>query len=60
MYLIFPNLAGIEYTKTFATRSKRYPRILEITYGGGIVLIQKYDSPINNRVIKFLIKKGEK
>lgn len=60
MYLIFPNLAGIEYAKTFATRCKRYPRIFEITYGGGVVLLQKYESPINNRVIKILIKKGDK
>ncbi len=60
MYLIYPNLAGIEYTKTFATRCKRYPRIFEITYGGGIVLLQKYDSPVNNRVIKIIIKKGDK
>ena len=60
MYLIFPNLAGIEYAKTFATRCKSYPRILEITYGGGIVLLQKYDSPVNNRIIKIIIKKGQK
>ncbi|HNW23190.1 MAG TPA: glucose-6-phosphate isomerase family protein [Candidatus Dojkabacteria bacterium] len=60
MYLIFPNLAGIEYAKTFATRCKRYSRIFEITYGGGVVLLQKYESPINNRVIKIVIKKGDK
>ena len=60
MYLIFPNLAGIEYTKTFATRSKRYPRILEIAYGGGIVLLQRYDSPSKNRIIKLQVRKGQK
>ncbi|HRX44013.1 MAG TPA: glucose-6-phosphate isomerase family protein [Candidatus Dojkabacteria bacterium] len=60
MYLIFPNLAGIEYTKTFATRSKNYPRILEIAYGGGIILLQRYDSPKSNRVIKLPVKKGQK
>lgn len=60
MYLIYPNLAGIEYAKTFATRCKSYPRILEITYGGGIILLQKYTSPIDNRIFKFTVKKGQK
>ena len=60
MFLIFPNLAGIEYTKTFATRSKGYPRIFEVAYGGGIILLQKYDSPSKNRIIKAVIRKGQK
>lgn len=60
VYLIFPNLAGIEYSKTFATRCKNYPRIFEIIYGGGVILLQKYDSPIKNRVIKMVVKKGQK
>ncbi len=60
MYLIYPNLAGIEYAKTFATKCKRYPRIFEVVYGGGILLLQKYDSPVNNRVFKIIIKKGQK
>ncbi len=60
IYLIFPNLAGIEYTKTFATRCLRRPRILEVIYGGGTVLLQKYDSPIKNRIIKSQVKKGQK
>ncbi len=60
IYLIFPNLAGIEYTKTFATKSLRRPRILEIIYGGGTVLLQKYESAIKNRVIKIQVKKGQK
>jgi len=60
MYLIYANLAGIEYVKTFATRCKKYPRILEITYGGGTILLQKYESQTNNRVIKLTVKKGDK
>lgn len=60
IYLIFPNLAGIEYTKTFATKSLRRPRILDIIYGGGTILLQKYESPIKNRVIKVQVKKGQK
>lgn len=60
IYLIYPNLAGIEYTKTFATRSKSYPRILEIAYGGGIILLQNYESPLTNRILKMIVKKGQK
>ena len=60
MYLIFPNLAGIEYSKTFATRSKRFSRIFEVAYGGGTLLLQKYESALNNRVIKIPLKKGQK
>ena len=60
MYPIYPNLAGIEYTKTFATRCKSYPRVLEVTYGGGIILLQKYESPLNHRVFKIIVKKGQK
>ena len=60
IYLIYPNLAGIEYTKTFATKSSKRPRILDIIYGGGIILLQKYESPIKNRIIKIQVKKGQK
>ncbi|MGI6423647.1 MAG: glucose-6-phosphate isomerase family protein [Candidatus Dojkabacteria bacterium] len=60
IYLIFSNLAGIEYAKTFATKSLRRPRILEVVYGGGMILLQKYDSALKNRVIKIPVKKGEK
>ncbi len=60
MYLIYSNLAGIEYAKTFATKCKRYPRIFEVSYGGGIILLQKYESTTNNRVFKILVKKGQK
>jgi hypothetical protein len=59
-YLVFPNLAGIEYTKTFATRCIRFARILEVVYGGGTVLLQKYDSPLKNKIIKLQVKKGQK
>ncbi len=60
IYLIYPNLAGIEYTKTFATKSLRRVRILEIIYGAGTILLQKYDSPAKNRIIKIQAKKGQK
>jgi hypothetical protein len=60
LYIIYSNLAGIEYGKTLATKSLKYPRILEIEYGGGIILLQKYDSALSNRVIKIQVKKGQK
>ncbi len=60
MYLIYANLAGIEYAKTFATRCKKYPRILEVTYGGGTILLQKYDSVDSNRILRISVKKGDK
>ena len=60
MYLIYANLAGIEYVKTFATRCKKYSRILEISYGSGIILLQRYNSPQSYRIIKLTVKKGDK
>ena len=60
IYLIYPNLAGIEYTKTFATKSLRRPRIFDVLYGGGTVLLQKYESSVKNRIIKIPVKKGQK
>lgn len=60
VYVLYPNLAGVEYTKTLATRSLRFPRILEVLYGGGTVLLQKYDGPLKNDFIKLTVKKGQK
>lgn len=59
-YTIQPNLAGIEFVKTKAVKCFYYPKIVETIYGGGIVLMQKYKSPIDNRIIKRIIKKGDK
>jgi len=60
IYMIKPNLAGIEYVKTKATKCKSYPRLFEIVYGGGNVLLQKYIGPNENRVYRLQIKKGSK
>jgi oxalate decarboxylase/phosphoglucose isomerase-like protein (cupin superfamily) len=60
MYLIYPNLAGIEYTKTFASKCKGYPRIFDIVYGGGLLLLQKYIPPKVTKVYKIPIKKRQK
>ena len=58
--LIYPNLAGIEYTKTIATKCNRYPRIFDTVYGGGVLLLQKYNSPQENEVLKIPLKKWQK
>jgi oxalate decarboxylase/phosphoglucose isomerase-like protein (cupin superfamily) len=59
-YTVQPNLAGIEYVKTRATRSKKYPRIFDFVYGGATVLIQNYKGLRNNRVIMVNVKKKNK
>lgn len=60
MYLMKPNLAGIEFTKSKATKCSSFPRLFEIIYGGGNVLLQKYISPIHNKVYRLQVKKGSK
>ena len=59
-YTLKPNLAGIEYVKTRATRCSKYPRILETVHGGGTVILQDYNGPKKNRIILSLTKKKEK
>ncbi len=60
IYLLFSNLAGIEYSKTIATKCKSYPRILDVAYGGGIIILQKYEGEDENKVIKIVTKKQQK
>jgi glucose-6-phosphate isomerase len=60
IYLMKPNLAGIEFTKSKATRCSKYPRLFEIVYGGGSILLQKYISPIENKFYRLQVKKGSK
>ncbi len=59
-YTLQPNLAGIEYVKTRATKSSKYPRIFDFVYGGATVLLQKYSGVRKNRVIKINVKKKDK
>ncbi len=59
-YTLKPNLAGIEYVKTRATRCRSYARIIDIIYGGATILIQNYVNPKNNRIIKVSAKKEQK
>ncbi len=60
LYLMKPNLAGIEFVKSKATKCSSYPRLFEIVYGGGNVLLQKYVSPNENRIYRLQVKKGSK
>jgi hypothetical protein len=60
IYLMKPNLAGIEFVKSKATRCSSYPRLFEIIYGGGNILLQKYVSPTENKVYRLQVKKGSK
>jgi oxalate decarboxylase/phosphoglucose isomerase-like protein (cupin superfamily) len=59
-YTLAPNLAGIEFVKTRATRCANYPRIFDFAYGGATVLMQKYTNARNNRVIRINVKKKDK
>ncbi len=42
LYLIQPNLAGIEYIKTRATKSTNRNKVYEVLYGGGTFIMQNY------------------
>lgn len=59
-YVLKPNLAGIEFVKTRATRCSKYARIIDIVYGGATILLQKYRSPKDNRIIRIYAKKEQK
>jgi len=60
IFLVLPNLAGIEYAKTIATKCNSYPRILDVVYGGGVIILQKYKGLNENHVIKMSVRKREK
>ncbi len=37
-----PNVAGIEYVKTKAVQCNTHHKIIEVTHGGGVIVIQKF------------------
>ena len=55
-----PNLAGIEFVKTRATRCSKYARLIDIIYGGATILLQKYRNPKDNRIIRIVAKREQK
>ncbi len=59
-YTLKPNLAGIEYVKTRATRCSKYPRLIETVHGGATVILQDYSGPNKNRIIVSSTKKKQK
>ncbi len=60
IYLMKPNLAGIEFVKSKATKCSSYPRLFEIVYGGGNVLLQKCVGTDKNKVYRLQVKKDSK
>lgn len=58
--VIPPNLAGIEYVKTKATKVSHYNRVFEVTYGGGLLLIQNYEIDPEGDIVTTNLKKGQK
>lgn len=60
IYVIPSNLAGIEYVKTRANRLKTHPKIIEILYGGGIVILQKYVGKGKTDIILSKVRKDQK
>lgn len=60
IYTMRPNLAGIEYVKTRATRCKSYPRIFDVAHGGATFLLQNYNNAKNNQIYTATLKKKDK
>lgn len=60
IYVVNPNLAGVEFVKTRVTRCKNFPRIIEVFSGHAVILIQQYKSPRENTILKVSAKKGSK
>ncbi len=56
-YLIQPGIAGIEYIKTHVYILKSYPKILEISHGSGIILMQ---DPETDKIYLSRVRDGNK
>jgi oxalate decarboxylase/phosphoglucose isomerase-like protein (cupin superfamily) len=59
-YVVMPNLSGIEYVKTKANVLVGYSRMIEVVYGGGILLMQCFVNDIKGDIIASTVKKGQK
>lgn len=60
IYVIPSNFAGIEFVKTRATRLPNHPKIMEVIYGNGAVLMQKFESDDSSDIIYSRIKREQK
>lgn len=56
-YLLQPGVAGIEYIKTHCYLLKSYPKIIEISHGSGIVMMQNVK---NDKIYIVKVKEGQK
>lgn len=59
-YVVQGNLAGIEYVKTRASRIATYPRLLEISYGNAVVLMQNFQGQEEGDIIVASGKRNQK
>lgn len=60
LYIVMPNLAGIEFVKTKANISVELPRLIEIVHGGGTAVLQKFTNSVEGDIIVSSLKKGQK
>ncbi|MBN2100410.1 hypothetical protein JW710_00740 [Candidatus Dojkabacteria bacterium] len=64
MYVIPPNLAGIEYVKTLGTSAGKYPLLLEVVHGYLTLLLQTSNEEPGSipqvKTTTIRLKKGEK
>ncbi len=58
--VLMPNLAGIEFVKTLTDLNKKSHRIIDVIYGGGILLQQDFDKLDLGVVYTSTMKKGSK
>lgn len=56
-YFVPANLMGIEYVKTNTVLCREFPKLLEVHYGGGIIIMQKIE---DNKVIDVIISKAKR
>lgn len=59
-FVLKPNLAGIEFVKTRASKCLHYARLIDVVYGGATILMQRYRSPKDNRIIRIATKREQK
>ncbi|WKZ31058.1 MAG: glucose-6-phosphate isomerase family protein [Candidatus Dojkabacteria bacterium] len=59
IYVIPANFAGIEFVKTRATRLPTHPKIMEVIYGTGSVIMQKFHQD-DSDIIYSKIKREQK
>jgi hypothetical protein len=59
-YVLPANLAGIEYIKTKASRVPNYPRLLEVSYGNAVVVMQNFKESGDGDIVVASAKRNQK